>query len=661
MALTFTSGMTTDQDATAEVGTNWAIARISGSGQSPSSALSVDIFKQGSACMSAKISVKSTDAVLCYDYYTDHSNAVLDLSTGNKHVAMWVLLTTPTAIKSLANGGMYVLLQSSAETGTTAPTVYSKWYIRGASTYEGGWIRVIIDPTKAASITGGGGVSLSGVRRIGVGLFTTDPVPTVRSENLFVDSIAWGKPVYKVVGDGATTATWADFISDSKTKANGLIQDIGGVYALSAGIRFGDSAQSNTTTFADATGKQFLWKRHTYYEGGATKDVVDYPNIYLIDAQGTGTNKTSVTLGQVVGTLDDRQGVLGGGIRSPDTTNLTWKMDFQTNKSSLSAVKIYGLDIVGAKGGLLFDNNAGGTETSIISCGVINCGELDPGTTGNGAEILSCAIIDPLGGTNNRGIRIPATHNIKKISCITSGAPATQHMTHIPDGGTYEVAYDGVKVFGNYSSGTLWHGESSANTGTITVSATNGANPTTAEFNKTGTPGTSVTVQNQKTLTLTGIQSGSEVRVFDESDNSSLAGAETQEGALIKAVINTGGTGYTVDDILTISGGTSSVAAQVKVTAVSSGVITGVTIETPGGYSINPNNPASVTGGTGSGAKFDLTFGGTFTYQFPVGSVIARAFVFHKNYVEVNITGIALDGDRSIPIQQKFDRVYDNP
>jgi hypothetical protein len=69
--------------------------------------------------------------------------------------------------------------------------------------------------------------------------------------------------------------------------------------------------------------------------------------------------------------------------------------------------------------------------------------------------------------------------------------------------------------------------------------------------------------------------------------------------------INSGGTGYTNGDVLTIVGGTpTGSAATMTVTSVSGGVITGVSYANFATYSVVPTNPFSVTGGTGSGATF---------------------------------------------------------
>jgi hypothetical protein len=71
--------------------------------------------------------------------------------------------------------------------------------------------------------------------------------------------------------------------------------------------------------------------------------------------------------------------------------------------------------------------------------------------------------------------------------------------------------------------------------------------------------------------------------------------------------VNAGGTGYVVGDVLTISGGTATVAAKFRVTAVSGGVVTAVKVNNAGAYTANPSSPASTTGGTGTGCTLTIT------------------------------------------------------
>lgn len=81
-------------------------------------------------------------------------------------------------------------------------------------------------------------------------------------------------------------------------------------------------------------------------------------------------------------------------------------------------------------------------------------------------------------------------------------------------------------------------------------------------------------------------------------------------GSVLSAVVFNGGTGYAVGNVLTVSGGSPTTAAQLTVTSVSGGVITGVSVSTAGSYPYggNPYNCASVSGGSGTGATFILKF-----------------------------------------------------
>ncbi|CAB4128396.1 hypothetical protein UFOVP102_35 [uncultured Caudovirales phage] len=121
--------------------------------------------------------------------------------------------------------------------------------------------------------------------------------------------------------------------------------------------------------------------------------------------------------------------------------------------------------------------------------------------------------------------------------------------------------------------------------------------------------------------------------------------------------LSSGGTGYTVGDVLTVSGGTFTSAATITVNTVSAGVIATFTVTTGGQYSVFPSNPASVTGGTGSSATFTLNGVVSSTYTitnagsgyveqptvtFSSGSATAYATVGGTAFVKgIGATGIA--------------------
>jgi hypothetical protein len=90
----------------------------------------------------------------------------------------------------------------------------------------------------------------------------------------------------------------------------------------------------------------------------------------------------------------------------------------------------------------------------------------------------------------------------------------------------------------------------------------------------------------------------------------------TLDNAAQTAAIAAGGTGYAVNDTITLAGGTSTQATVLKVTTVGAGgAITQVSIMTPGRYSATPPDPVAQasTSGTGSEATFNMTWSPPFT------------------------------------------------
>jgi hypothetical protein len=85
---------------------------------------------------------------------------------------------------------------------------------------------------------------------------------------------------------------------------------------------------------------------------------------------------------------------------------------------------------------------------------------------------------------------------------------------------------------------------------------------------------------------------------------------------LSASTISNGGTGYTVNDTLTIVGGTTGSAATFTVTSVSGGVVTGITRLNTSTYTVLPSSPSATTGGTGTGCTIAVNWainGSAFT------------------------------------------------
>jgi hypothetical protein len=86
---------------------------------------------------------------------------------------------------------------------------------------------------------------------------------------------------------------------------------------------------------------------------------------------------------------------------------------------------------------------------------------------------------------------------------------------------------------------------------------------------------------------------------------------------LSASTISNGGTGYAVNDVLTIVGGTTGTAATFTVTTVSGGVVTGITRLNTSTYTVLPSSPAATTvspaGGTGCTIAVNWAVNSTFT------------------------------------------------
>ncbi len=571
MALTFSSGMTIDD--TAQAITNWGGFALAGAiDRAPA------VITSHGAMGPNSIGLASTwtnidSVVIMYDYFTSHASTALDLTAvGNEVLAIWFHLADPGLIDTLANGGVYIIASSSTDTGATVPTAYRRWYVSGnnvlRTTAKGPWYLAMIDTRKAASVADVGVFSLTSVHRYGIGSknVITELVGGPPPENLFCGGAMHGRPIYQVIGDGSTTATWNDILTHSlTTQQNGLIEDHAGSYKLSCGIRFGSATQAATTTFSDATNPTFVFKRNTYYNAGED-DALNYSDYYIVDAQGAASFKTSVTLGTVVGTGNARQGVKGTSFLTSDQTKITFSANFTS--ANLTAVNLYGTRWVGAKGGLQFDSSTIGL---LISNVFQRSGKVDCGLVSNGAVLFNSTIIDPEGGTaQNYGLMLPSTHNIKNISFITSAIPTTQHMLDLSSSGTYTDTMDNIQFFGTYS-GTILHGDlSSATLTTVTGAATNGANPDATKFSKTGNASSSITIQNSVTLTvtiqdITGIPLPN-IRVSIYKPTAVVSGSE-----LLQSLTNASGVATATFNfisnqsiIIRIRGGTPSISSPVN-------------------------------------------------------------------------------------------------
>lgn len=80
--------------------------------------------------------------------------------------------------------------------------------------------------------------------------------------------------------------------------------------------------------------------------------------------------------------------------------------------------------------------------------------------------------------------------------------------------------------------------------------------------------------------------------------------------SITTAIVSAGGSGYVVNDTITLTGGTATVQAVLKVLTVSAGSVLTVSITNAGSYTVFPANPVAQgsSSGIGTGATFNITY-----------------------------------------------------
>ena len=477
--------------------------------------------------------------------YTLSSPIDMSSGNGNEVLGMWIAITSPTAVDTVANNGIFIWVSSSTETGTTAPTAYRGWTVGGSDAPITSFRYVQVDVSNTAPFSNGT-IDFTNIRRVGVGISTPASVPTLRSDNIYLDAHYIGRPVYTGTSNASESAmNWDDFLSDSTTNENGLIEDLGGIYRCGCGFQIGDTTQSNATTFTDTSDTKILFKEFVYYNGSSTPiQALDYARDYGMFMLGASESLNTVaTLGTTVGSGDDRVGVLGGSLSSANKTDMTFSV---TGHPLYSQVYLYGTTIDGAHEDLFSTFQTDADKFELISATVINSDYISFGSWGsaeaNGRLILNSTFIDPdskqTGGANNWALNIqangadptPGNEPIRNSSFITSGTPTDQAMIHFGSSASINTnPLNNIKFFGDYSSSTLFHAETShGGTTSFTIQNLNGSNMDANEIENAGGSTNPATVETNFTLEFIDVLGNSEIRVYNNPSLLTGGGSSTE-------------------------------------------------------------------------------------------------------------------------------------
>jgi len=136
--------------------------------------------------------------------------------------------------------------------------------------------------------------------------------------------------------------------------------------------------------------------------------------------------------------------------------------------------------------------------------------------------------------------------------------------------------------------------------------------------------------------------------------------------SVLSQTIAAGGTGYAVNDTVTVLGGVyGTTPATYTVSSVSAGVVTGLTATNAGSYTSQPTNDVSTSSsGAGTGLKLTLTFGtgsgGTGTYPISASQTVTSRTMYALNFTTLPSTDGAFSGGNTVDIVDNY-FVYNRP
>ena len=385
-----------------------------------------------------------------------------DLSAANVHVGVWIWVTHYGSLTALR-----VRIGDNA-----ASTTYDE-HIVPLTEYPalGGWIRVWLDVSRTPDATGGGGLAENAARYFG----PVVSIPTVGGNvaNVILDAVDHTTTGLLLTG---TSGLWSDFLTadeGSTTNKYGVVSSISGIVYCRARLTLGSASSLvfNDSNFTIVFPQQNIV-------------AADFMGI-TADLQHASTN------------IDWS----GGALQSPGAVKGDLVATGTAGTFDAVSCTLVGLRIV------TLTSKCTLTSTTLLLCGLI---------TQAGAVLTGCAI------TNAPGAVAVLANDPSKISGCTFTSDGTGHAIEISAAGTYTFA--GNKFVGYAASDGSTGNEAIYNNsgGAVTLNITGGGDTPSIRNGS----GASTTVNNNKSITLTGLKDNTEIRVYTTGTATELAGIE---------------------------------------------------------------------------------------------------------------------------------------
>lgn len=208
-----------------------------GGGASGLNAPETDYFIQGSNCISKNAWASALKGMI----YNNGSGITVPTDGA---VFMWINHATPNSLDTKANGGIRMIIGSSA-------SAYNHWYVDGSDTNPfGGWTYAAVNPTVSADTNTG---SPSGTLQYFGALANLPSGGPTKGAPFGIDGIRYGRgELRSEFGESANYATFlgANVYGTNVSRRWGLLSLIGGSYQMSGLFVMGTA--TNAVDFRDS-------------------------------------------------------------------------------------------------------------------------------------------------------------------------------------------------------------------------------------------------------------------------------------------------------------------------------------------------------------------------------------------------------------------------
>jgi hypothetical protein len=322
-------------------------------------------------------------------------------------------------------------------------------------------------------------------------------------DNTWMDEIRRlpdGSPGIIVEGRNGGSTDWnsEDIFTELGVATGTFVPSAGGAWKINTPIQFGIN-DTTTHGFSDVSAI-WLWDEQEF--------VPD--DVYALSALGNSGGTTNVQFGNKAGTGNDATGSQGL-VSAAASTGARWSIDF--NDPDLDSIGLYGCSFT--HGGT-FD--LGDIAVDVASTLFIDCQKANV----HNAKIVRASIID---ADTLDGVAFMVTDDMGDIA-FSDFTHSDGHAIEL-DAATPTSQNNIGNSFSNYTN-TVDSTDAAilnSDTGDITVSSSGGSNLLSDSYRDTSSG--SVTIENNVSVTLTGMKENTEVRVCATGDpNTPLAGIE---------------------------------------------------------------------------------------------------------------------------------------